>query len=72
MAKTDKGIHNRTHLEKLLILGHNVSRGALLLALPYVGRRLDNLTELVGEIVLASHRTAVYCNTWPNRRRGDW
>jgi len=69
-SKIGKGTYNRTHLEKLLVLRHNMSRGALLLALPYIGRSLDDLTELVGEIVLASHRTAVYCDTWPDR--GGW
>ena len=41
-----------------------------MLALPYVGRGLDNLTELISEIVLASHRT-VHCNARSNGRRGN-
>jgi hypothetical protein len=60
-----------THLKELLILSHDMSRGALLLALPYVGRSLDNFPELVGEIVLTSHRATVHCDAWSNWRRGD-
>ena len=44
--------------EELLVFCHNMGRGDFLLALPYVGRGLDNLTKLISEIVLASHRTA--------------
>jgi hypothetical protein len=43
-----------------------------LLAFPDVGRGLDNLTELICEIVIASHRTTVHCDTWSNGGRGNW
>src|ERR1700679_1386540 len=46
-------------------------RGAFLLALPYVGGGFDDLTKLISEIVLASHRTAVHCNARSNWGRGD-
>jgi hypothetical protein len=64
-------ILNRTHLKELLILCYNMSRGAFLLALPYVGGGLDDLTKLISEIVLASHRTTVHCDARPNWRRGN-
>ena len=62
---------NRTHLKELLVLCHNMSRGAFLLALPYVCGGLDNLPKLISKIVLASHRAAVNCDARSNWGRGD-
>jgi hypothetical protein len=66
-----EGIINHTHLKELLVLCHNMSWGPFLLALSYVGGGFDNLTELISEIVLASHRTAVHCDARSNWGRGD-
>jgi len=61
---------NPANLKELFIFCHNVGGRTFLFALAYIGGGLYDLTELVSEIVLASHGTAVDRNTGPNWGRG--
>jgi hypothetical protein len=62
----------QVYLEQLLELGDDVRWGTFLLATTNVGRRLDDVAKLVGQVVLAAHRPAVDSNTrtnWWRRNR---
>ena len=53
---------NASYLEKLFKFRNYMSRSTLLLASPYMGRCFDDITEFVGQIILApqSHHRLLY------------
>lgn len=61
-----------THLEQLLELADDVCGSTLLFTTPYVRGSLDDIAQLVGQVILTPHSSAIDSNTRPNRRRWDW